>query len=94
MAQLRITRASGDTTTHAITPAIEYAFEQNKKKGFAKALMEDQMQSDIFWIAWEAIRRSGETVPVFGTAFVDTLTKVEVLDDEVPNAQSAIPLHT
>jgi hypothetical protein len=86
MAQLRITRASGEVVTHPITPAIEYAFEQSKKKGFAKALIEDQLQSDIFWIAWEAIRRSGETVPVFGAAFVDTLTKVEVLDDEVPNA--------
>ena len=86
MAQLRITRASGDVVTHPITPAIEYAFELSKKKGFAKALLEDQMQSDIFWIAWEAIRRSGETVPVFGPAFVDTLAKVEVLDDEIPNA--------
>jgi hypothetical protein len=86
MAQLRITRASGDIASFPITPAIEYAFEQNKKKGFAKALLEDQMQSDIFWIAWEAIRRSGETVPVFGASFVDTLTKVEVLDDEIPNA--------
>ena len=86
MATLRITRASGEVNDYQITPAIEYAFELTHKKGFAKSLIEDQMQSHIFWCAWEAIRRSGETVPTFGVPFVDTLTKVEVLDDEVPNA--------
>lgn len=85
MARLRITRATGEVSTHAISPAIEYAFEESRKKGFAKALLEDQKQTDIFWLAWECLRKSGETVPMFGVPFVDTLAKVEVLDDEVPN---------
>ena len=48
MASLKITRATGEESVHAITPVIEWAFELYAKKGFAKALMEDQKQSDIY----------------------------------------------
>jgi hypothetical protein len=44
--------------------------------------MEDASQTSIFWLAWECIRRSGETVKPFGEQFVETLTSVEVLDDD------------
>ncbi len=43
------------------------------KKGFHKALIEDQKQSDVYWLCWEAIRRSGETVKPFGEQFLETL---------------------
>lgn len=84
---LKITRASGDVSTHEITPVIEYAFEQYAKKGFYRAFQEDAKQSDVYWLAWECLRKSGQTVPTFGTAFLETLAKVEVLgDDENPNS--------
>jgi hypothetical protein len=85
MARLKITRANGDVSEHQITPSIEYAFEIYAKKGFAKAFAEDQKQSDIFWLAWKCISKS-EDVPLFGEKFVDTLAKVEVLDDQSPNS--------
>jgi len=47
--------------------------------------MEDQKQSDIYWLAWECIRRSGETVKPFGADFLESLKSVEVIDD-APNA--------
>jgi len=47
-----------------------------------KALLENQKQSDIFWLCWEAIRRSGETVKPFGEEFISTLKNVEVLDSD------------
>ena len=80
--RLKITRASGEDTIHEITPAIEYAFEVYAKKGFYKAFSEDQKQSDVYWLAWECLRKAGITVPTFGAAFLDTLAKVEVLGDE------------
>lgn len=86
MARLKITRATGEVVEHTITPAIEYAFELYAKKGFSRAFREDEKQSDIYWLAWECLRKSGETVPMFGLPFLETLTKVEVLDDEIPNA--------
>jgi len=85
MARLKITRANGDVTEHQITPSIEYSFEMYAKKGFAKAFAEDQKQSDIFWLAWKCISKEEDVVP-FGEKFVDTLTRVEVLDDLVPNS--------
>ena len=81
MAQLRIVRVDGSDTTHVITPAIEFAFEIYAKKGLHKAFREDEKQSDGYWLAWECIRRSGETVKPFGAEFLDTLVRVEVLDD-------------
>ena len=81
MAKLKITRANGEVTEHQITPRIEYAFELYAKTGFHKAFRDFERQSDIYWLAWECIRTSGETVPMFGAEFLDTLAKVEVLDD-------------
>ena len=81
MARLKITRADGSVSDHQITPRIEYAFELHYKKGFHKAFRDDEMQTMIYWLSWECIRSSGEVVPMFGAEFLDTLSKVEVLDD-------------
>ncbi len=81
MAKLKITRADGSISEHQITPRIEYAFELYAKKGFHKAFRDDEKQSDLYFLAWECIRTSGEVVKPFGSDFLDTLTKVEVLDD-------------
>jgi hypothetical protein len=82
MAKLRVTTTDNTTTDYEITPLLEYSFEQYAKKGFHKALLEDQKQSDIYWLCWEAIRRAGNTVPVFGEKFLETIKTVEVLDSD------------
>ena len=82
MAKLKVTRADNSVSEYEITPIIEYAFEQSRSKGFHKALLEDQKQSDVFWLCWEAIRRSGETVKPFGEEFIETLKSVEVLESD------------
>ena len=63
-------------------PRIEYAFEQYAKKGFHKAFRDDEKQSDVYWLAYECLRTSGEVVKSFGAEFLETLAKVEVLDDD------------
>jgi hypothetical protein len=82
MAKLKVTRADGSVNEYQITPAIEYAFEQYAKKGFHKAFRDDEKQTDVYWLCWESIRRSGETVKPFGESFLETLTRVEVLEDD------------
>lgn len=82
MAKLKVTRTDGSVNEFAITPLIQYAFEVYKKKGFHKAIMDDQLQSDIYWLCWECIRRSGESVKPFGESFVETLANVEILEDD------------
>lgn len=82
MAKLKVTKTNGDVQEFEITPVIEYSFEQHAGKGFHKALIEDQKQSDIYWLVFECIRRSGETVLPFGEKFLETLKSVEVLDSD------------
>ena len=82
MAKLKITKTDGTTTEHEITPAVEFAFEATKGKGFHKAFRDDERSSDVYWLAWECLRRSGETVKPFGIDFVETLKAVEVLESD------------
>jgi hypothetical protein len=73
-----------DETVHEIeiTPRLEYAFELYAKKGFHKAFIEDQKQSDVYWLAWEGLRLSGTTVKPFGPDFLDTLKSVDIGDSD------------
>jgi hypothetical protein len=82
MARLKIVRTDGSTLEGEISPAVEYSFEQWAKKGFHKAFRDDEMQTSVFWLAWEITRRSGETVKPFGMDFIETLKSVEVLDSD------------
>ena len=82
MAKLRVTTTDNNTADYEITPLIEYSFEQYAKMGFHKALLQEQKQSDIYWLCWEAMRRSGVTVKPFGEQFLETLKSVEVLDSD------------
>ena len=85
--RLKITRASGEETIHEISPVIEYAFESYAKKGFYRAFSEDQKQSDVYWLAWETLRRNEITVPTFGEKFLESIEGVEILaTDEAPNS--------
>ena len=91
MAKLKITRADGAVSEHQITPSIEYAFELYAKQGFHAAFRLNEKQTDVYWLSWECLRASGETVPTFGASFLATLKKVEVLDDD-PEAQGVTRL--
>ena len=82
MAKLKVTRADNSVAEFEITPLLEYSFEQYAKMGFHKALIENQKQTDVYWLCWEAIRRSGETVKPFGEAFLETIKGVEVLESD------------
>jgi len=82
MAKLRVIRTDGSDSTHQITPAVEFAFETYAKMGLHRAFRELEMQTHVYWLAWECIRRSGETVKPFGEGFLETLVRVEVLDDD------------
>lgn len=82
--QLKIETIDGDTGVYRITPAVEVAFEKEKKGGFAKVFRENERSEDLYWLAWECMRRAGRTVPVFGDQFLETLVSVDLVDDD-PN---------
>ena len=85
MIKLVITKATGEKSEHLVTPVIEYAFENHAKKGLAKALREDEKVTDIYWLAWECLRRAeGSSVP-FGAQFLETLSAVDIESADSPN---------
>ena len=85
MIKLRVTKASGEVTDYEISPALEYSFEQHFKSGFHKRFRDEERQSDVYWLSWEAERRAGVTVAPFGDTYLQTLSKVEILDADSPN---------
>ena len=82
MAKLKIVRTDGSVLEGEITPAVEYSFEQYAKKGFHKSFRDDEMQTSVYWLAWEVTRRSGESVKPFGIDFIETLKSVSVEDSD------------
>ena len=82
MAKLKIVRQDGSVLEGEITPAVEYAFEQYAKMGFHKAFRDQELQSHVYWLAWEVTRRSGVSVKPFGLEYIETLKSVEVLDSD------------
>jgi len=82
MAKLKIVRTDGSVIEGEITPAVEYAFELHTKMGFHRAFRQEEKQSDVYWLAWEITRRSGETVKPFGMDFIETLKSVSVEDSD------------
>ena len=82
MVKLKITRDTGVVEEYDITPAIEVEFEAYAKMGINKCFREQEKQTDVYYLCWLAIKRSGQTVAVFGEAFLNTLKAVEVLDSD------------
>jgi hypothetical protein len=82
MASLKITKTDGSVVEGEITPAVEYFFEQQTKMGFHRAFREEEKQSHVYLLAWEVMRRAGETVKPYGIEFIETLKNVEVLDSD------------
>jgi hypothetical protein len=82
MAKMKIVRTDGSIVEGEITPAVEYFFEQQTKTGFHKAFRDEERQSHVYLLAWEIVRRSGESVKPFGIEFIETLKSVEVLDSD------------
>ena len=85
MASLKVTFETGVVETYKITPAIEVEFEAYAKMGINKCFREQEKQTDVYYLCWLAIKRSGQQVAVFGTEFLKTLKEVEVLDSDPLN---------
>jgi len=82
MARLKIIRASGETIV-SITPVVEVAFEKYAGQGLYKQLREHEKNSDLYWLAHNALMRT-EVIPPFGDDFLTSLVSVEVIEDEDP----------
>lgn len=82
MAKLKVTLQDDSVVEFVVTPVIEWAFEVYAKKGYYQAFSVDPKQTDLYWLAWEGLRRNGHTPKPFGEGFLDTLKSVEVVEDD------------
>lgn len=82
MAKLKIVRNDGTELIGEISPSVEYAFEQFYKVGFHRFFRDQEMQSGVFYLAWEITKRAGEAPKPFGEAFIETLKSVSVEDSD------------
>lgn len=82
--KIKVNRESTGEVIYEVTPAVEYAFELTHKKSWEKSFLEEGMRSHIYWVIWELVRRSGETVKPFGMDFVETIKSWEFVFDD-PN---------
>lgn len=82
MSKLKVTRQDNSVTEYEITPVLEVAYEAHVKKSWHKSMIEDGRLTDIYWLCWEAIRRSGETVTPFGDTFLETIKSVDIVESD------------
>lgn len=61
---------------------MKVEFEAYAKMGINLCFRTLERQTDVYYLCWLAIKRSGQTVAVFGEAFLNTLKAVEVLDSD------------
>ena len=80
---IRITRASGEVVDYPLTPSIEYAFElAHGGSGTSKVFRETEGKTVFYWLAWEALRSNGVSVPLFGPEFIKSLIDVDVVEEK------------
>lgn len=83
MAIIRITRAGGEVVDYKLTPSIEYAFElAHGGSGTSKVFRETEGKSVFYWLAWEALRSNGVSVPLYGPEFIKSLEDVDVIEEK------------
>tara|TARA_R110000868_G_scaffold4493_3_gene28291 strand:+ start:2536 stop:2787 length:252 start_codon:yes stop_codon:yes gene_type:complete len=83
MARLKIVRASGETIV-SITPVVEVAFEKFAGQGIYKQLREFERNSDLYWLAHNALQRIEVTAPY--DDFLKDLISVDVIEDDEKKA--------
>ena len=89
MARLAIELTTGDSHSYDITPAAEYAFEQEFNTGIYKRFRDLEKQSDTFWLAHWLLAANGVTVKPFGADFVSTLKDVRYVAETNPKENGA-----
>lgn len=81
--RVKVTKSDGTPCTYPVLPTTIVAFERNFKTGLAMAFSNEQKMEHLFWLGWDAERRSGAVVKPFDE-WLDTISLVEIETDTVP----------
>ncbi len=75
--KVTVERAGGERDTYTVKPVTVVAFERQFGVGLG-SLSHDPKMEYIYWLAWDAERRSGKVVPTFDS----WLENIEAVDSE------------
>jgi len=78
---IRVTKKDGKEVSYELTPAAKVAFESHHKTGWRKRLIEEQMDTDLWWFAHFLIKAKGETTLEMGDEFLSQYSDVEFVID-------------
>jgi hypothetical protein len=76
--RFRITPVEGDPYEVTTTLAITVAWERKYKRRTTQAATEGLATEELLFMAYEAAKRSGITVPITLDAFIDRIDEYEV----------------
>lgn len=81
MHQIKITKKDGQELIYDLTPSVRVAFESHFKAGWRKRLVEFQMDSDLWYLAWLCESKAGKTTSEFGDAYIDQFEDIDIILD-------------
>jgi hypothetical protein len=79
MHKIEITKKDGKTITYDLTPSVKVAFEAEFKTGWRKRLAEQQMESDLWWLAWNLEKAASKTDLAYGDDYINQYVDVDLL---------------
>jgi hypothetical protein len=79
--QIQVNRKNDKSDSYPLSPRIIVACEQKFGMGIGKAL-ESQRMEILYFLAYEAVKRSGEVLKPYGDEFLDSLVSVELISDD------------
>lgn len=78
---IEITKKDGKKLSYELTPSAKVAFESHFREGWRKRLIEQQMESDLWWFAHFLQTKKGETNLDFGPDYIDQFSDVDLVID-------------
>jgi hypothetical protein len=87
--KVTIDKSEGDPVVCIVKPITIVAFERQFNVGIG-ALSETRRLEWIYWLAYDAEKRSGVVMPPSFDAWLETIDDVELEDDAAPLADGAV----
>ena len=79
--QIQVNRKNDKSDSYPLSPRIIVSCEQKFNMGIGKAL-ESQRMEILYFLAYEAVKRSGEVLKPYGDEFLESLVSVELISDD------------
>lgn len=81
MHQIKIVKKDGTEALYDLTASARVAFESHYQQGWRKRLVEQQMERDLWHLAYFLVKAKGQTNLEFGDEFIDQFDDIDIILD-------------